>query len=275
VAACGRGLQAELARTPDRCAAETTEWQERVATGLEGLGVRFPSAKALTVRAELRRWPLVRTPDAGDQQLSDTKAPGAIERALMLSASADLPAGLREELRALAARGLVSIHPPRRQQQVLESVAELPAAARESFFAWYADAAHTALEGSPAPAWLAALLFTVWHSLELAPASGHGETGLWATLRRFLPDAERARAARLRKMAVRLKKAALQRALLHWDRASRGRVHEKLATTSLQVDWDLWERAHCPPGFRGWLLRRVDKLKGRRPVNTVGDSDGD
>jgi hypothetical protein len=51
-----------------------------------------------------------------------------------------------------------------------------------SFFAWYADAARTALESWPPPAWLAALLFTVWHSLELAPAAHRG-TGLWTSLR--------------------------------------------------------------------------------------------
>lgn len=274
VAACARSLQTELEGRPDGRSAETAEQQERLAARLEGCGIRFPSVNALAARAELRRWPLVRSPDAGGQPLSDTKEPGVIEKALTLSALADLPGGLQEELRALAARGLVSIHSPQRHRQVLESVAAQPAATRQSFVAWYADAARTALESWPAPAWLAALLFTVWHSLELAPTA-HGGTGLWASLRRLLPNAERTRATRMRKMAVQLKKAALQRALLHWDRATRERALEKLATTSLQVDWHLWERSHCPPGFRGWLLRRADKLRIRRPVNTWGDSDGE
>lgn len=273
VAGCGRSLQSDLARAPDGRPAETADRQEQLAVRLEGFGIRFPSANALAVRAELRRWPLVRPPAAGGQPLSDTKATGAIERALTLAASADLPAGLQEELRALAARGLVSMHSPQSHRHVLESVAAQSAAARQSFFAWYADAARTALESWPSPAWLAALLFTVWHSLELAPAA-HGGTGLWASLRLLLPNAGRTRNTRLRKMAVRLKKAALQRALLHWDSAARGRAQAKLATTSLQVDWNLWERTHCPPGFRGWLLRRADKLKSRRPVNTRGDADG-
>jgi hypothetical protein len=266
-------LESDLARTPDRRRAETAERQERLAVRLEGFGIQSPSANALAVRAELRRWPLLRPPDGGGQPVSDIKTTGVIEKALTLSASADVPAGLQEDLRALAARGLVSIRSSQRQRQVLESVARQPAAARESFFAWYGDAARTALESCPAPAWLAALLFTVWHSLELAPAA-HGGTGLRSSLRMLLPNAERTRARRLQKIAVRLKTAALQRALLHWDSATRGAARGKLPTASLQVDWNLWERAHCPPGFRGWLLRRADKLKTRRAVNTGRDSGG-
>jgi hypothetical protein len=267
VVACGRSLELELARTPEGRSDERAERQERLAVRLEEFGIRFPSANALAVRAELRHWPLVRSSDSGDQSLSNPNEMGAIEKALTLSASTELPAGLQEELRALAARGLVGIHSPQSQRQVLESAAGHSAAARQSFFVWYADAARTALESRPPPARLAALLFTVWHSLELA-TTAHGGTGLWVPLRMLLPNAERSRARRLQKVAVRLKKAALQRALLHWDSASRARAREKLSSTSLQVDWNLWEREYCPSGFRGWLLRRADRLKTRRLVNT-------
>jgi hypothetical protein len=269
LAACGRALEAELARKPDRCVPETAEWQERVAAGLEGLGVRFPAARALAVRAEARRLPLVRpAAAAGLARLADTKSPAVVQEALTLSTSADLPLTLQEEMRTLAAQGLVSIHSPQGHRSILELVAAQRAAARESFFASYTNAARTALESSPAPAWLAALLFTVWHPLEYSPAAGQAGSGLWASLRRLLPNAERARAARLRKVASRLKRDALQRALLHWDSASRGKVRNQLATASLQAAWELWEREHCPPGFRGWFLRRVDRLKRRQPVKT-------
>lgn len=267
VAACGRSLQEELARRSDSAAAEATGLQERVAGRLAALGIRFPSARALTVRAELRRWPLVRQAVA-DTPPSDRKALEALEEALTLSASAGLPVALQEELRALAARGLVSIHSEGGQRQVLELVAVQPAAARQFFFSWYADAARTALESQPAPTWMAARLFTVWHSLELAPAADQARRGFWAALRRLLPDAERARAARLQKVAVRLKKDALQRALLHWDRTSRGVVPDQLATPALKAAWELWVWTYCPTGFRGGLWRWVDKRKSRRTVIT-------
>lgn len=272
VAACSRCLESELARSPGSRRAEAAAEQERVAAQLEKLGIRFPSAKALMVRAELRAWPLLRPLPAASEQFSDTKALQAIEAALTLSTSPSLPAALQEEVQTLAGRALVSVRAPQKQRQVLESGAALRTAARQSFIAGYADAAFTALEGSPRSTWLAALLFTIWHSMDRPPAARIG-TGLLASLRKLFPDAERARAARFRKIAAGLKKDVLRRALLHWDRGSRERVREQLTTTALRIDWDLWERANCPPGFRGWVLRRLDKRKPRRPMDLGGTPD--